>query len=50
MEMLNKKQKTALKKHSKYQSPKHMQSMKASMEKGATFKKSHNQAMKKVGK
>jgi hypothetical protein len=24
--------------------------MKASMKKGATFKKSHNQAMKKVGK
>jgi len=49
MEMLTKRQKTTLKKHSKHHSSKHMTSMKKDMKKGMSFSKSHKKAMKKVG-
>ena len=44
--MIDRKEKNSLKKHSIHHTAKHMSTMK----KGVTFKKSHNQAMKKVGR
>ena len=48
--MIDKKEKNTLKKHSVHHTAKHMSTMKKDMKKGMTFKKSHNQAMKKVGR
>ena len=47
--MIDKKENELLKKHKKHHTAKHMTEMKNKMKKGVTFKKSHNQAMKKVG-
>ena len=47
---LNKRQQTAMTKHSKHHTAKHMKSMVASMKKGKTFTQSHKIAIKKVGK
>jgi len=48
--VIDKKEKNTLKKHSVHHTAKHMSKMKKDMKKGMTFKKSHNQAMKKVGR
>jgi len=48
--VIDKKEKNTLKKHSVHHTAKHMSTMKKKMQKGTTFKKSHNQAMKKVGR
>tara|TARA_R100001463_G_scaffold21197_2_gene51152 strand:+ start:8208 stop:8381 length:174 start_codon:yes stop_codon:yes gene_type:complete len=48
--MLNKRQQTAMKKHSKHHTAKHIKSMVSMMKKGKTFTASHKAAMKKVGK
>jgi len=48
--MIDKKEKKMLKKHSVHHTAKHMFKMKKDMIEGSTFKKSHNQAMKKVGR
>ena len=48
--MIDKREKKLLKKHKKHHSTKHMAQMKKDMKKGMTFKKSHNKAMRKVGK
>ena len=47
--MIDKREKKLLQKHKKHHSAKHMSQMKKDMRKGATFKKSHIKAMKKVG-
>ena len=47
--MIDKKEKTLLKKHKKHHSAKHMAQMKKDMKKGMTFKKSHIKAIRKVG-
>ena len=47
---LNKRKQTAMTKHSKHHTAKHIKSMVASMKKGKTFTQSHKIAMKKVGK
>ena len=47
---LTKRQQTALKKHSKHHTKKHMQFMYNSMRRGASFSKAHVNAQKKVGK
>ena len=47
---LNKRQQSAMKRHSSHYTAKHLRSMVASMKKGKTFKESHVVAMKKVGK
>ena len=47
---LNTRQATAMKKHSKHHTSKHLRSMVSSMKKGKTFTESHKIAMKKVGK
>ena len=47
--MINEKEKKTLTKHKVHHTKKHMAQMKKTMKKGATFKKSHIQAMKKVG-
>ena len=44
------KDKKTLKKHSKHHSKKHMNEMKKDIMKGDSFSKSHNKALKKVGK
>ena len=48
--MIDKREKKLLKKHKKHQITKHMAQMKKDMKKGMTFMKSHNKAMKKVGR
>ena len=50
MNGLNNRQATAMKKHSKHHTVKHIKSMVASMKRGKTFTESHKLAMKKVGK
>jgi len=50
IDSLNKRQQSALKKHSKHHTVKHIKSMVTAMKNGATFGKSHTIAMKKVGK
>ena len=47
---LNKRQQSAMKRHHKHHSAKHIRSMVTSMNKGKTFTESHKIAMKKVGK
>tara|TARA_R100001126_G_scaffold93480_1_gene63921 strand:+ start:727 stop:876 length:150 start_codon:yes stop_codon:yes gene_type:complete len=47
---LTKRQKTALKKHSKHHTLKHMSLMRRLMRKGKSFSASHKAAMKDVGK
>ena len=47
---LNPRQKTALKRHAKHHTAKHMSSMKKDMMAGMSFTASHKKAMKKVGK
>ena len=47
---LNVRQQSAMKKHSKHHTVKHLRSMVTSMKKGKTFTQSHKIAMKKVGK
>ena len=47
---VTKKEEKLLKKHSKHHSTKHMKEMKKDIIKGDSFTKSHNKAMKKVGK
>jgi len=48
--MLNKRQQTAMKKHGKHHTAKHLKSMVGMMKKGKTFTESHKSAMKKVGR
>ena len=48
--MLTPRQRAILKKHSVHHTKKHMDLMKANMEKGKTFTESHKIAQKKVGK
>jgi len=43
-------QKSTLKKHSTYQTKKHISTMKTAMKKGSSFTKAHKKAMKKVGR
>ena len=47
---LNKKQMTAMRKHSKHHTVKHIKAMVRAMKKGRTFTQSHESAMKKVGR
>ena len=47
---LTKRQKDALKKHSKRHTQKHMAEMRKSMAAGSTFTAAHKKAMKKVGR
>ena len=47
---LTKRQQDTMKKHSKHHSKKHMQYMKNSMLRGATFSQAHKRAQKAVGK
>ena len=47
---LTKRQQETMKKHSKHHSKKHMQYMKNSMLRGATFSQAHKRAQKVVGK
>ena len=48
--VLTDKQKTALKRHAKHHTAKHMSSMKKDMMAGMSFTASHKKAIKKVGK
>ncbi len=47
---LTKRQQETMKKHSKHHSKKHIQYMKNSMVRGATFSQAHKRAQKAVGK
>ena len=47
---LTKRQQETMKKHSKHHSKKHIQYMKNSMLRGATFSQAHKRAQKAVGK
>jgi hypothetical protein len=47
---LTKRQQKTMKKHSKHHSKKHIQYMKNSMVRGATFSQAHKRAQKAVGK
>jgi len=47
---LNKRQVTAMKRHSKHHTAKHIRAMAVAMKKGQTFAQSHKTAMKKAGK
>ena len=47
---LTPRQKTALKRHAKHHTAKHMTFMRKEMVKGKTFTQAHKLAMKKVGK
>ena len=47
---LNKRQESAMKKHSKHHTGKHLKTMVSLMRKGKTFTDSHRIAMKRVGK
>jgi len=49
VDKLNKRQQTALKKHAKHHTKKHVSNMVTAMNKGVTFTQSHKDAMKKVG-
>ena len=50
MAELTKRQKTALSRHSKHHTAKHMTSMRKDMRAGKTFTQAHKNAMRKVGK
>jgi|TARA_Y100000592_G_scaffold27096_1_gene42949 hypothetical protein len=47
---LNKRQKSAMRRHSKHHTKKHIRAMVSAMRKGRTFGQSHKSAMKKVGR
>jgi len=47
---LNKRQKSAMKRHKTHHTAKHLRSMASAMRKGKTFTQSHKIAMKKVGR
>tara|TARA_Y100001937_G_scaffold59836_1_gene82112 strand:- start:535 stop:717 length:183 start_codon:yes stop_codon:yes gene_type:complete len=47
---LNKRQITAMKRHSKHHTAKHIRAMAVAMKKGKTFSESHKLAMKKTGR
>ena len=47
---LTDRQKTALKRHAKHHTAKHMTAMRKDMRAGKTFTQAHKNAMKKVGK
>tara|TARA_R100001463_G_scaffold10900_6_gene31196 strand:- start:1509 stop:1682 length:174 start_codon:yes stop_codon:yes gene_type:complete len=47
---LNKRQKSAMRRHSKHHTKKHIRAMVSAMKKGKTFGQSHKSAMRKVGK
>jgi len=47
---LNKRQMTAMRKHSKHHTVKHLRSMVRAMKRGRTFTQAHKSAMKSVGK
>ena len=47
---LNKRQMTAMRKHSKHHTVKRIRAMVKAMKKGRTFTQSHKSAMRKVGK
>ena len=47
---LNVRQQSAMKRHAKHHTAKHLRSMVTAMKKGKTFTQSHKIAMKKVGK
>tara|TARA_R100000664_G_scaffold34028_1_gene53527 strand:+ start:639 stop:836 length:198 start_codon:yes stop_codon:yes gene_type:complete len=49
MNGLNMRQMSAMKKHSKHHTPKHLRAMVKSMKMGKTFTESHKMAQKKVG-
>ena len=50
MKGLNKRQKTAMRRHKAHHTSKHLKAMVTSMKKGKTFTQSHKVAMKKVGR
>ena len=50
MRGLTKRQKTAMRRHKKHHTAKHMTTMRKAMRKGKTFTQAHKLAMKKVGK
>ncbi len=47
---LNKRQKSAMRRHSKHHTAKHIRAMAVAMRKGETFTQSHKTAMKKAGR
>ena len=47
---LNKRQKSAMRRHSKHHTKKHIRAMVSAMRKGRTFGQSHKVAQKKVGR
>jgi hypothetical protein len=49
MKGLNKRQKSAMRRHKTHHTAKHLRSMVRSMKRGKTFTQSHKLAMKKVG-
>ncbi len=49
MKGLNKRQKTAMRRHKTHHTAKHLKVMATAMRKGKTFTQSHKIAMKKVG-
>jgi hypothetical protein len=50
MKGLNKRQKTAMRRHKTHHTAKHLKAMATAMRKGKTFTQSHKIAMKKVGR
>ena len=50
MSGLNNRQQSAMKRHAKHHTAKHIKSMVTAMKRGQTFTQSHKTAMKKVGK
>ena len=49
MKCLNKRQKSAMRRHKTHHNAKHLRAMVKSMKRGKTFTQSHKLAMKKVG-
>ena len=47
---LNKRQVSAMRRHARHHTKKHLRAMVTAMRKGSTFTQSHKVAMKKVGK
>jgi len=47
---LNKRQKSAIRRHSKHHTKKHIRAMVSAMKRGKTFGQSHKVAQKKVGR
>jgi len=50
MKEIGKKQRTALKAHSKHHTKQHMTFMRKLIKEGSTFTAAHNKAIKKIGK